>query len=65
MPPVPRLSALARVFWLALPAETRRHAHAAVIEARAATRSLADGASDVVEEAIDHISVLFHAPPKK
>jgi hypothetical protein len=42
-----------------LPAETRKHARASACEAVAALRSLADGASDRTERAIDRLTFLL------
>lgn len=42
-----------------LPAETRMHARASAREGFAALRSLADGASDLTERAIDRLTLLF------
>jgi hypothetical protein len=42
-----------------LPTETQTHARAAVDEGIAALRSLADGATDATERAIDRIAVLI------
>ena len=42
-----------------LPAETRVHARASAREGLAAVRSLADGASDLTERAIDRFTLLF------
>jgi len=41
-----------------LPATTRTHARAAATEGVAALRSLADGATDVAERAIDRVGTL-------
>jgi len=62
VPHSPRSFPFARVaqaLWHVLPAETQEHARAAVTEAAAAARSLADGTSDGVEAAIDRISLVL------
>jgi hypothetical protein len=46
-----------------LPDATQRHARSAVMEGAAALRSLADGASDATERAIDRISDGLHGDP--
>lgn len=54
-----------RVAWGAfdrLPNPTRTHARAAVTEGVAALRSLADGATDATERAIDRIGTLISRP---
>lgn len=53
------LARVAQALWHVLPTETQGHARAAVTEAAAAARSLADGTSDGVEAAIDRISLVL------
>lgn len=57
------LTRVAQAFWRVLPSETQGHARAAVTEAAAAVRSLADGTSDGVEVAIDRISTVLSGRP--
>ncbi len=50
---------LAREAFSRLPDDTQAHARAAAAEGVAVLRSLADGASDATERAIDRITILI------